>query len=315
MKKIQKQHMYSKKKKLYKRQYFLLFIIILFSISFIYTLGRYATDTSNNFFTRTKEFYFNSDKLTEDNASFHIENWSGVDDYVITINMNSYNNNLQAATYDIGYDITYTCSNNIICQLSKTSGNILASTNTDFFNLIITPNANFDTGDRAYVEITVNSTSDFKKELKGNFTLTVGKEAFSYKIKDSTNSPYIELNMTNTLSYYIVDEPFETYTAGQRIDIDTYLSLDDTNKDKCHSSIVTIQFNPDDILLDMTDYYYKDATDIQKTVINGVEYIYGFKVKIEAVSSANIRFYKVDPTNNYTYPNATNYSIINISSE
>ena len=315
MKKIQKQHMYSKKKKLYKRQYFLLFIIILFSISFIYTLGRYATDTSNNFFTRTKEFYFNSDKLTEDNASFHIENWSGVDDYVITINMNSYNNNLQAATYDIGYDITYTCSNNIICQLSKTSGNILASTNTDFFNLIITPNANFDTGDRAYVEITVNSTSDFKKELKGNFTLTVGKEAFSYEIKDSTNSPYIELNMTNTLSYYIVDEPFETYTAGQRIDIDTYLSLDDTNKDKCHSSIVTIQFNPADILLDMTDYYYKDATDIQKTVINGVEYIYGFKVKIEAVSSANIRFYKVDPTNNYTYPNATNYSIINISSE
>ena len=88
-----------------KKQILLLLAIVLCSISFVIVFGRYVTNSVNNFFMRSKEFYFFSDKLSENLDIFQIENWSGVDDYTITINMNSRKNNLEVATYDIAYDI------------------------------------------------------------------------------------------------------------------------------------------------------------------------------------------------------------------
>ena len=152
-------------KKYKKKQIIILALITLSFLSFIIIFGRYVTNTINNFFVRSREFYFYSDKLSEDNSVYQVDNWSGVDDYVITINMNSSDNNIEAATYDIGYDISYTCSDNAICQLSKNSGTILASTNSDYFNLTITPNTQLSTGDRVTVEVEVNSTAPYKKTL------------------------------------------------------------------------------------------------------------------------------------------------------
>ena len=102
-----------------KKQIIILALITLSFLSFIIIFGRYVTNTINNFFVRSREFYFYSDKLSEDNSVYQVDNWSGVDDYVITINMNSSDNNIEAATYDIGYDISYTCSDNAICQLQQ----------------------------------------------------------------------------------------------------------------------------------------------------------------------------------------------------
>lgn len=51
--------------------------------------------------------------------------------------MNSYGNNLLKTSYDIEYEISYVCSNNAICQISKqdNKGVISANTNTDFLML------------------------------------------------------------------------------------------------------------------------------------------------------------------------------------
>ena len=302
-------------KKYKKKQIIILALITLSALSFVIIFGRYVTNTINNFFVRSKEFYFYSDKLSEDNSVYQVNNWSGVDDYVITINMNSRDNNIEAATYDIGYDITYTCSDNAICQLSKTSGTILANTNSDFFNLTITPNTQLSTGDRVVVEVEVNSTAPYKKTLKGKFTLVVGKEKLSYQITDSAQSPYMILSMTNTLSYYNVKEAFGSYTVGQKIDIDTYLALTDEEKKKCYSAIVKIQFNPNEILFDVTNSAYSDATGMTTTTIDGKTYINGFSITIDAISSREIRFYKADVSQNYTYPNDNNSSIVTITSE
>lgn len=301
-------------KKYKKKQIIILALIVLCLLSFVIIFGRYVTNTINNFFVRSKEFYFYSDKLSEDNSVYQVDNWSGVDDYVITINMNSNNNNIEAATYDIGYNISYTCSDNAICQLSKTSGTILASTNSDFFNLTITPNTQLSTGDRVVVEVEVNSTAPYKKTLKGKFTLVVGKEKLSYQITDDEQSPYMILSMTNTLSYYTVKEAFGSYTVGQKIDIDTYLALTDEEKKKCYSAIVRIEFDPNEILFDVTNSAYADATNITTTTIGGKTYISGFTISIDAISSREIRFYKVDVSQDYTYPNNNN-SIVTITSE
>lgn len=301
-------------KKYKKKQIIILALIVLCLLSFVIIFGRYVTNTINNFFVRSKEFYFYSDKLSEDNSVYQVDNWSGVDDYVITINMNSNNNNIESATYDIGYNISYTCSDNAICQLSKTSGTILASTNSDFFNLTITPNTQLSTGDRVVVEVEVNSTAPYKKTLKGKFTLVVGKEKLSYQITDDEQSPYMILSMTNTLSYYTVKEAFGSYTVGQKIDIDTYLALTDEEKKKCYSAIVRIEFDPNEILFDVTNSAYADATNITTTTIGGKTYIRGFTISIDAISSREIRFYKVDVSQDYTYPNNNN-SIVTITSE
>ena len=296
-----------------KKQLLILVIILMFVVSFVVILARYVTNNISDYFLRSKEFYFYSDKLESNTAVYQIDNWSGVDDYVITINMNSRLNNLKATSYDIGYNISYTCTDNAICQISKQSGTIYSNTNTDFFNLTITPNG-LNTGDKVIVEIEATSTTEYSKTLRGRFTLVVGKEDITYQITDKPNNPYMELSITNTLSYYTVQQAFDNHNVGDKIDLDTYLALSDTNKEKCYSALVTIGFNPNVVLIDMTNEAYREATDIQTTIIDGVTYINRLTMSVEAISSRNIRFYKVDPSYNYSYPNSSNSLILTINS-
>lgn len=289
--------------------------ILLCITSFVIIFGRYVTENVSDFFMRSKEFYFYSDKLDERISIFQVENWSGVDDYIITVNMNSRKNNIESATYDIGYDITYKCSDNAICQLSKTSGVIDKNTNTDFFNLIVTPNTQLHTGDKVIVQIEATSNTGYVKTIKGKFTLVVGQENLTYQITDEPDSPYMDLRITNTISYYIVDQVFGEHAIGDRIDIDEYLSLTDIDKAKCHSAIVTVKFEPDKILLDNTSEDYQNATDVTTTIIDGKTYITGITLAIDAISSADLRFYKVDTSKDYTYPNINNYSVVAITSK
>ena len=303
-------------KRIYKKKQTIIIItILLFAISFVTVFGRYVTNSINDFFMRSKEFYFYSDKLSEEKTIFQIENWSGVDDYTITVNMNSRKNNLEVATYDIGYNITYICSDNVICQLSKDKGIIAKETNTDFFNLTITPNTQLDTGDKVVVEIEATTNSNYAKTIKGRFTLIVGQEKLTYHITDSPNNPYAELRITNTLSYYVVAQNFSNFTTGQKIDFDTYLSLSEADKAKCYSSIVTITFDPSEILIDNTSESYQKATNVTTKTINGKSYINSITLSIDAISSVDLRFYKVDTSKDYTYPNLNNYSVVSVTTK
>lgn len=308
---MQKKNMTKSKYK--KKQLLIILIVLIALISLIVIFGRYVTNSINNYFLRSAEFYFESDKLSENGTTLQVDNWSGVDDYTITINMNSRKNNIEAATYDIPYNISYSCSDNAICNLSKTEGIIYASNNSDYFNLIITPNTQLRNGDRVVVDIEVNSTGEYKKTLKGQFILVVGQENITYQITDETRNPYLELSITNTLSYYTVRESFGSYNQGDRIDSDTYLALSDQDKNKCYSGEVRIEFDPQEILLDMTSESYNEAKDIGTTTINGEVYINSFTINIEAISSVDIRFYKVDVTKDYTYPNSSNNSIVKVT--
>lgn len=308
-----KKHQFKLKKIYQKKQIAIIIILIMCLISFVIIFGRYITNNIEDFFVRSKEFYFESDKLSEDTSYFQVENWSGVDSYTITVNMNSRKNNIEVATYDIAYDISYTCSDNVICDLSKTEGIIYASTNTDYFNLVVTPNTSLDTGDKVVVDIEVRSKTNYKQTLKGRFTLIVGKENLSYQITDTKGNPYMELSITNTLSYYTVRQAFDNYTVGQRINLDTYLSLTEENKQKCKSSVVKIDFEPNVILLDLTDETYSNATNITTTTINGKTYVNSLTISLVAESSEDLRFYKVDTSQDYTYPNGDNEPIVNVT--
>lgn len=293
-----------------RKRLILICLLFIFLLPLVTTYGRYTIDSIKEFFNRSREFYFYSDKLGIDNPLFLIDNWSGVDDYTIIVNMNSRENNILAADYDIDYDISYTCSNNAICTLNKDSGVIPASTNTDSFTLVVTPNARLETGDEVRVVITATADSIYEKTITGEFVLRVGKEDITYKIEDSENSPYLNVNITNTKSFYIVDEACGGYAAGDSITIDQYLALSDTNKAKCHSAIITIGFNPGLVVMDMTNSNYLNATQVTTTTLNNYEYINGITFKIDAISSTTLRLYK----NNVEADYSDNTSIITFSS-
>lgn len=294
-------------KKYNLKQIIILFVLVVFAISFVSVLARYVLKRVNNFYTSSKEFYFDSDKLKEDNPVYQLENWSGVDPYTITINMNSYGNNLLKTSYDIDYQISYSCSNNALCQISKqdNKGKISANTNSDFFNLVITPNTTLKPGNVVSVTVETNTEEPYQKTLKARFYLIVGDDDFSYEITDNEGSQYLELRVTNTISYYKVKESFDNYNVNDRINTETYLELTDENKQKCYSTMVNLVFNPDDVLLDMTNTNYLNADNITNTTRNNYNYITGIEFKMEPLSGAVVRFYKVDVTKNYTYPNTT----------
>ena len=306
--------MYNKKKstKMKKNKIIFLMIMLVIFIFITTVFGRYITSSIHDFFLRSKEFYFYSDKLKEEGANYQVENWSGVDSYEIVINMNSRSNNLNVTSYDIDYDISYEYSDNIKCDISKTSGTIYASTNSDSFNIMLTPNTKLDTGDTVWVEITATSKGPYKKTLIGKFTLVVGKENLSYTIDDIANIQYLELKINNTLSYYTVEQSFDSHKVGDRLTIDEYLSLSEENKRKCYSARVNINFNPENVLIDITNGTYKDGTNVQTTKIDGYTYVDSFSLSIDAITSVNIRFYKTDVTKDYTY-NGLGSPVITVS--
>lgn len=292
----------------------IILIILIFLVSFTTTLGRYTFIGIKDFFLRTKEFYFYSDKLSSTTSYFQIDNWSGTGDYTIIINMNSRLNNIKKVDYDIPYTIEYRNSNNCTCQLSKTNGIISGTTNTDQFQLILTPNIGLRTNDRVSVTIKASTSSKYTTSIDGTFVLIVGKESLSYEIVDSVGSKYFNLNITNTLSYYNVKEAFDSYSIGDRIDVDTYLTLSSDKKSKCYSAEVTLSFDPNLVLLDLTNDNYINSLSQTRVQIGSTNYINGITFNVDPISSIVIRFYKLNVNSNYTYPITNPTSIITVTS-
>ena len=291
----------------------LLLILFLIGSSF----GRYVYKGLRNAYLQTKRFYFNSDKLTENGSVYRVENWSGVGSYSITFNMNSYKNSKLVSDDNIDYEVDFECSTQVTCAVedNKTASQIPANTNTDSFIITITVPTNvvFNRGDTVTLSVTATSTAPYEKELSGTFTLVVGHYGLSYEIEDSVNSPYLNIRITNTLDYYKVNEAFTGHALNSQISMEQYLALDPTDQAKCSSSIITLTFNPNQILLDMTSDAYQEAINTVTQVINGYNYVNSISFKIDALSSKTVKFYKNDTTQNYTFPVANQSSIIQVS--
>ncbi len=300
-----------------KRQRIIITVTTIFIILFSSNVfGRYVLNIAKDYYLRSKRFYFNSDQLGVNETYFSIASWSGVNDYILTVNMNSRENNILACDYDINYDITCTSSNNAVCQLSKKSGVISSSTNTDYFNIVVTPAKQLKINDKVEIEVTAKATSPYEQTLYGKFVLTVGEEIVTYSISDEPKQEYLEVNITNTISYYNVKEAFDSYNVGDRIPRQTYENLSSANKERCYSGKITIQFDPNNIVLDMLNTNYINSLNITNTTKNSYNYINSLTFEVNALSSTKVRFYKNDITKNYTYPNSSGTSpIITLTSE
>ncbi len=299
------------------------------------TLSRYVYKKVRSYFLLSQEFYFNSDKLSIDGAHFEASNWSGVDDYVVSVNMNSKHNNIEVSPVDIDYTITATCavyksdgtlypvnqdgsSPYIDYELSKSTGRILVSAdNRDFFDITVKPKGlTLYNDDYVVVSITAESTSPYVQTLTGEFKIIIGNLGVSYMIEDKPYDSYLQLRITNTLDYYVVENAFGSHSAGEVISINDYLALSDTDKAKCYSMQAELINDPNQVVIDTTTSMYLVANDNGDTVTEvlpveegggtvNYNYVDSIKFKIDAEESRLIKYYKKTVTKDYTYPGSS----------
>lgn len=94
-----------KKKKLNKVKIVVAVFIIMMIIAGA-VFGRYVYNGIREAYFTSKEFYFTSDLLTLDNATYQYENWGGVDAYDINFDLYSYANTLLRLDYDLNYSVS-----------------------------------------------------------------------------------------------------------------------------------------------------------------------------------------------------------------
>lgn len=299
-----------------KKKHIIIISIVLIVLSITLSYGRFIYNGLRNYYLSTKSFYFNCDKMSDNESYYQLDNWSGVEPVTITFNMDSKKNNLVASPDNISYDIDYECSTNVTCLASKESGLIMNGTHTDSFTITMTPNTNLYEGDYIELEVSASATDPYTKTISGKIRINVGEIGLSYTIEDEPDRAYIDFKITNTLDYYKVLTPFGTHNQNDKIEISEYLSLSPENKRKCASAVITLSFSPNDLRLDMTNEAFLQALSTTTTVMSdGYDYINSVTFGVDALSSTSIRFYKLHTNNNYTYPFVTNTPIITFTTQ
>lgn len=305
-----------KKLKKIKKKHIIIISVILILLSITFSYGRFIYNGIRNYYLSTKSFYFNSDKMSDNESYYQLDNWSGVDPVTITFNMDSKKNNLVASPDNIEYDIDYECSTNVTCVASKESGLIMNGTHTDNFTITMTPNTNLYEGDYIELEVSASATEPYEKTISGRFKINVGEIGLSYEIQDEPGRAYLDFNITNTLDYYKVLTPFGTHNQNDKIEISEYLSLSPENKRKCASAVINLSFDPSVLRLDMTNEAFLQAiTNSSSLMSDGYDYLNSVTFGVEALSSTSVRFYKLNTNNNYTYPFVTNTPIVTFSAQ
>lgn len=289
-------------------------IVAILILLFGTTFARYIYNIVHNHILESNEFYFNSSVLAMNGKQYKINNWDGVNNYILTIDVNNKKNTLKSTKSDITYNAEVTCPDTVTCTLSKTSGVIYKQSGTDSYRITVTPKEEFHEGDEIEVTTKAKSTSPYEKELSATYIIGIETSKFSYNIEDNVGDKYFTLNLTNTSTYYEVETAFSSYAVGDRLTPEEYSALTEDEKEKCFSAKVTVSFKPKKIFLDMTNKNYLHRTPNSENTekVNGYPHINKFSFKMDASSSEKIMFYKQDPKQNYTYPIVNEDSIITV---
>lgn len=305
------------RKKISKVNLITMIVIILIIVSyFSSSFGRYALNFVNDFYLRSKEFYFYSNKMLATGKTVTINDWPGTDDYYISVEMNSRENNLLVARNDITYTISYKDASSDVQiflpqEVNRTiygSESTATVKNTDSFEVRVHPIRALQNGEAVYFTLEATSTSPYVKTLSAVYTLVVGKAQLTYKIIDEPGQPFFDVDITNAMESYKVGTAFGSYSAGEELTVSAYEALSDEQKALCYSARVTINFNPNTCVMDITDSHYIEAEKNSRTTTttinkggNTYTYVNGLTFDVKPLTSTSVRFYKNDVTQDYTY--------------
>lgn len=303
-----------KKRKLsYKEIIIVVILALVFSLG-SFTLAKYVIEEFHSYYLNAKNFYFTSNRLKKNNPIYLVNNWSGVGSFNISFDLLSMKNSLVYTDYDIPYEVTFVCPNDVGCSVDKPTGTIYNSstTHSDTVTLSVQPTRNYSENEQLEIQIIAKSTSPYKEEIKARYRYVVGKQGVTYEIEDEANRPYMLLKITNAINYCKVITAFGSYQVNDLIDNNVYRTLSSEDRSKCVGEEIRLDFDPNILLLDTTSNIVNTAT-YSNTTIGGTDYINRLTFNIEPVSTMAIKFYKVNPSNNYTYPIVNSSSIVTVT--
>lgn len=280
----------------------------------ISTFAKYIIEEFHGYYLNAKNFYFTSNRLKKDNPVYLVNNWSGVGSFNISFDLLSQKNSLVYSEFDIPYEVSFDCPNDVTCSLDKPEGIIYNSnlSHSDTVTLSVTPNRSYNENEHLIINFTARSKSPYVETIGARFEYVVGKQGATYEIDDEANRVYLLLKMTNATNFCKVITAFGDYNVNDLIDNTIYRTLLPADQNKCISKYIDLSFDPNTLLLDTTENIINNST-YQTTNIAGTDYINSLSLTIAPVSTISIKFYKKNPANNYSYPLNNNTSIINVT--
>ena len=280
------------KKKLNKFKVSIVVIIVLLVFG-ITVFGRYIYNSAREAYLTAQQFYFSSNILTVNGSNYQYENWGGSGTYAIEFELYSYLNSISKLDYDLGYTVTCSTSDTDKIRIGINSDDvnapttltdaIPASTNTSQVGIFVTPIAEIEKNESVKIQVTASTSVPYQKTISCEFTLkAVTQGENTYLIQDAVNQEYAILSLT---------------------------CVNDSGAQ------VTLEFDPSKLRIDMNDeVYINRVVDEDVTVtIDGKSYVKKFIFNIDAETTKNVKFYKVDKTENYTYPGVQATSPITVT--
>ncbi len=267
----------------------IILVVVIFFTPNIISAAKYVYNVAYDHYLASMDFYFKSDKLNIEHSEYQItNNWSGAQTHTITVNMSSKLNDMAFTYSDIDYTITVTCSDNVEVTTSKNSGTIIGTNHTeileghnqDSFSIYVNPKNGvaLQNTETAWVDVCAKAVSPYEQYIYGKLIIEVGSSSIYYEIVDSVNSPYLTVNIVNS---------------------------------SAQASNVTLSYNPQQVLLDMTNRFYINNATSTDTPINGYDYLNSITANVPSLSTTSVKFYKVDASQNYSYsPTDTNVTPI-----
>jgi hypothetical protein len=275
-----------------------IFIVIIILCRVLPSFGRYIYRTARDKYLSSKEFYFTSNLMQSGGKQYLYKNWGGDGIYSINVKLYSYKNELLKMKSDLEYNIKcevidssvnkVDCGINSVSDIGSTkstSGTIyLANNNEDDVNVYIIPkeNVEINKGDQIDIRLTAFTEHPYVETISAVISLNITDVQMEYNISDQENQLYATLEIKNT------------QTAERK---------------------VTLNFDVSKIRIDMNNQLVLDGDVTQSETINGVEYADEVSLTMSGESSAKIKFYKVNKSENYTYPNGDKESVINVNFE
>lgn len=265
-------------KKINKLKVSIVCAIVIVFILHITGFGRFLYNNIKDRYLSSKQYYFTSNLLEVNKESHTYNNWSGTDVYKLDLELYSFDNDLLKADYDLEYTISCTTtSTKIDCAIgsqetgtSTEEGTIFVDNgNKEVVSIYLKPKdgAEFTLGEEVMVTVTAYTTEPYAKTISADFTFEITAQGADYQIEDKENQTYALVKLKNTLPI-------------------------DSN--------VTLRFDPEVVRLDMTDDVYINNLGYKTEIINGEEYINEITFLMTKESSKNIKFYKVDKSQDYS---------------
>lgn len=152
--------------------------------------------------------------------------------------------------------------------------------NVSRIKIVVTPKTQIEQNDIITIRIKASTQEPYQKEISCEISLRIQQVlANRYEIEDIANRNYLILKMVNTHE-----------TGGN----------------------VSLQFDPNVVRIDLNDEAYLNRIEGSEEV-NGDGYVEKFVFTMDKESAKNIKFYKVDMSQDYTYPSGSTTSVITVN--